>query len=434
MSDKIMGRLVPYGTVPPGWEAVYTGEKSETITDSTDKEGNVIEKWSTWGSPFESKDWRDLDEEIRCIIKTQEALGPLDDKIRQIRAHIASLTPCDSGLPVTVNELLAAIGRGRLNEPSFHNGCWHGEMWWESTSTQPRHHESMQIVYNVLTSYLAGEPETGFLQEYPHAAGFIRRTYQWLGPAASLTQLQKLLMERMLLPFEFFTKGSHTVPVSKWMEGAEEAHDAAMRDCYTEGGRGSEIDTEIAELAGLPRIFMMYPDQARMTQIEDPQKMDLYILCCGLAHGLHTLGDCHHSTFRWIENWIHAIGTGRWGIPTREAGIERERLGRILFGYLLGLDKWLLDKPMPFLLLDLGHIDLGFDPKNEIVMVYSYLGDNRTPVMQWLAACLWHNLMYNVSGLLWQNKHKDLIEHARKHGISVREWMDALLKSAPHSR
>lgn len=430
--------------VPPGWEAVYTGDKSETITDSTDKNGNVIEKWSTWGTLFEGKAWNDWDEEIgfiskvdqeiRFISKMQEALGPLDDNTRQIRAHIGSLVPCDSGLPVTIDELLKAISQGQLSEPSFRNGCWYGGMWWELKSTQPGHHESMQAICSVVTGYLAGRPEVDLLREYPHATGFINRAYRWLGPTASLTQLQKLLMERMLLPFEFFMKASHTDPRSSWPEGAEEACDAAVRNCYAEDGRGAEIDAEIAESEGLPEISMMYPDQARKAQIKDSRKMQLYILCCSLAHGLHTLSDCHHSTFRWIENWVHAIGTGRWGIPTREAGTEKERLGYMLFGYLLGLDKWLLGKPMQYLLLDLGYVDLGFDPKNEVVRVYAYLGDNRTPVMQWLAACLWHNLMSNVGGLLWQNKHNDLIYHAREHGISVSEWMNASPKGTSNSR
>ncbi len=157
------------------------------------------------------------------------------------------------------------------------------------------------------------------------------------------------------------------------------------------------------------------------------------VLCCGLAHGLHTLSDCHHSTFRWIENWIHAIGTGKWDIPSRKIGTERERIGRLLFGYLLGLDKWLLDIPMQFLLLDLGHVDLGFDPKNEIVRVYAYLGDQKTPVKEWLAACLRHSLMYSPGGLAWREQHKDLADCASQAGISVREWMASLLKEEPES-
>ncbi len=39
-------------------------------------------------------------------------------------------------------------------------------------------------------------------------------------------------------------------------------------------------------------------------------------------------------------------------------GIERARLSRLLFGYVLGLDKWLAGVPMQFLLLDLGYVDL----------------------------------------------------------------------------
>jgi hypothetical protein len=207
-----------------------------------------------------------------------------------------------------------------------------------------------------------------------------------------------------------------------------------MSNCYEDGGRGAAIDVEIAALAGLPEISMKYPDQAYQAQIDDPKRKDLYVLCCALAHGLHTLGDCHHSTFRWIENWIYSIGTGKWGVPTRRIGTERQRLGHLLFGYLLGLDKWLLGVPMQFLLLDLGHTDLGFDPKSEIVRVYAYLGEEKTPVKEWLAGCLWHSLMYSTGGLAWRNRHQGLIEQTSHAGISVREWMDSELKESGRER
>ena len=154
----------------------------------------------------------------------------------------------------------------------------------------------------------------------------------------------------------------------------------------------------------------------------------LYEVCRDIASGVCTLSDCHHATFRFIERWIHGIGTGQSDIPTRAAGAERERLARLLFGYVLGLDKWLLGVPMQFLLMDLGHVDLGFDPKNEVVRVYAYLGAEGTPVKQWLAACLWHNLSYapidraHPAGLV---RHKELIERAAAQGVSVRQWMDA---------
>ena len=47
----------------------------------------------------------------------------------------------------------------------------------------------------------------------------------------------------------------------------------------------------------------------------------------------------------------------------------------MLFGYALGLDKWLMRVPMQFLLLDLGHVDLGFDARNNILRVYACLGE-----------------------------------------------------------
>jgi hypothetical protein len=84
---------------------------------------------------------------------------------------------------------------------------------------------------------------------------------------------------------------------------------------------------------------------------------------------------------------------------------------------------------MQFLLLDLGHVDLGFDPKNEILRVYAYLGAEGTPVQKWLAACLWYSLTYhsifgNPAGLI---RHDDLLKRVAQAGISVREWMDSAL-------
>ena len=85
---------------------------------------------------------------------------------------------------------------------------------------------------------------------------------------------------------------------------------------------------------------------------------------------------------------------------------------------------------MQFLLMDMGHVDLGFDPKNEILRVYAYLGQGRTRVKEWLAACLWYSLSYSPvdktspAGLV---RHQDLLERAGEVGVSVREWMDSEL-------
>jgi hypothetical protein len=439
-------RLVPYNMVSPGFEAIYTGrkassegEKVEIITNViADETGNEIRKWPvvSWTFPGEEKNW---DEEIKHINRMQSKLGALDDSARQIRAHIASLVPCDSGFPVTVDELLNAIGRGKLDEPSFRNGCWCSGMWWQQKTTQPSHMESMRTIYTVLTGYLAGKPRESFIKEFPHAVGFISRTYDWLGPASELTEVHKLMMERMLLTIEYFSKTSDTVPysqfddISKLQEG-----ERFVNELFGESGQGANLDIEISKKAGLPRIYPKWkPEyQENLESLKEPRKRDLYKTCCAIASGVHTLSDCHHSTFRYIESWIHGIGTGRLNIPTRRDGTERERLGRLLFGYVLGLDKWLLGLPMQFLLLDLGHIDLGFDPKNEILRVYAYLGQERTPVKEWLAACLWHNLMYsymdanNPAGLV---RHKNLLERSAQTGISLREWIESAVENHPRN-
>ncbi|MEH6502236.1 MAG: hypothetical protein V7751_22945, partial [Pseudoalteromonas distincta] len=78
MMDKAK-RLVPYELTEPGWEALYTGEKRDTPDDTTDGQGNVIERWSTWAFMDGGKEWGDFDEEIVHINKMQEKLGTLDD-------------------------------------------------------------------------------------------------------------------------------------------------------------------------------------------------------------------------------------------------------------------------------------------------------------------------------------------------------------------
>jgi hypothetical protein len=372
----------------------------------------------------------------------QSKLGDLDDSTRRIRAHIASLVPCDSGFPVTVDELLNAIGRGKLDVPSFRNGCWCSGMWWEQKTTQPSHIESMRTIHAVLTGYLAAKGKEEFVKRYPHAAGFINRTYEWLGPAAELSEVQELMMDRMLLTIDFFTKSSDTTdtgPHSQFSDvSTMREAEMLVEEVFGEGGRGACLDAEISEKAGLPQIHPRWTQefQENLEKLDDPQNKDLYRTCCAIASGVYTLSDCHHNTFRIIENWIHGIGAGKSSIPTRKAGTERERMGHLLFGYVLGLDKWLIGVPMQFLLLDLGHIDIGFEVKNEILRVYAYLGDKRTPVREWLAACLWHNLMYSVmdadnpAGLVC---HKELLECAEQVGISPREWMDSALRACVRS-
>jgi hypothetical protein len=435
--------LVPYDQVSPGFEAVFTGEKSSSegekadiiTTITSDNAGNEIIRWPvfSWTFPGQEKDW---DEEIKHINNIQSKLGDLDDSTRQIRGHIASLVPCDSGFPVTVDELLNAIGKGKLDEPSFRNGCWCLGMWWDQKTTQPFQIESMRTIHTVVTGYLAGKAKTDFIRKFPHAEGLINRTYEWLGLVAELSEVQKLMMDRMLLTIDFFTKTSDTIPCSQISDVSEQQQieDVVKEFFSEEGGRGACLDAEISKKANLPQIYPLWNPkfQENLESLKNPQKKELYRTCCAIASGIYTLSDCHHNTFRFIEKWIHGIGAGKSSIPTRKAGTERERMGHLLFGYVLGLDKWLVGVPMQFLLLDLGHLDIGFEVKNEILRVYAYLGEKRTPVKEWLAACLWHNLTYNPidadnpAGLV---RHKQLLEDAGKAGISLREWMDSVLKA-----
>ncbi len=426
MADK--GQLVPYELVKPGWEGVYTGERADKASDSTDAEGNVIRWWSTWPFADDGRDFWQWDDEVKLINRMQEAVGPLSDETRRLRIHVGGIVLCDSGVPVSVDELLSAIGSGMLPAEPFRVGCWAGE----GRTTQPHQAESIRIIESVLLGYLAGKPEEHLLQDFSHAAGFVSRTYQWLGPSQNLTQLQKLMLERMLLPFEYFTRSTHA--------SFEQNYSLMMQvsdNCFENDGKGTELDKRICELADLPEIqrlrYGMY--EKNVKTITDPEKRELYTICTRIACGVYELSDCHHNTFRVIENQICGIAKGRMGeVPGRLAGAERERLGRLLFGYALALDKWLLGMPMQFLLLDLGHVDLGFNPKNDIVRVYAHLGEEHTPVKQWLAACLWYNLYHSPMGGLKplvghdSSGHPEILARAKQAGISARNWMDSQLK------
>ena len=78
---------------------------------------------------------------------------------------------------------------------------------------------------------------------------------------------------------------------------------------------------------------------------------------------------------------------------------------------------------MHFLLLDLSHVDLGFNHKNEILRVYAYLGEERTPVKEWLVASLWKNLTQIPAGP-GRFLHKDLIERSKRAGTTLRGWIN----------
>jgi hypothetical protein len=420
------GTFVPYEQVPTGFEAIYTGQTDLDAVDtsgayttySADAGSNVVAQYSLWGFAHAKEgDWTD---EIRAINRMQAQLGALDDATRAIRAHIASLVPCDSGFPVTVDEILDAIGTGCLPEPAFHPGCW---MSRGTRSTQPHQVESMRVIETVLRGYLSGQPKEASIARYPYAKGYVERAYAWLGPVERLSQLQELMIERMLLPFAFFAKHS-------------EDHHAVYVDCFLEGGMGKRLDARISALAGIPEIYANYRPEYKehLASIADPEKRNIYTICAHIADCVSELSDCHHSTFRRIERWIHGIGTLTWDIPTRVAHGEGIRLGRTLFGYALGLDRWLQGVPMQFLLLDLGHVDLGFDPKNEILRVYAYLGGERTPAKEWLAGCLWYTLalMPPASLYKWGWRHKELIADTTARGIGVRAWMDDLLARGDH--
>jgi hypothetical protein len=215
MDDK-MPRFAPYEMLTPGFEAVFTGERRAVPDQDTDEHGNVIGKWPVWTWQWDEAGW---DETISHINRMQETLGPLDHTTRRLRAEIGAFVPCDSSVPVSIDELLRAIGEGHLPERAFRKGCWPGAEGWRST--QPQHIESMATIETILRRYLAGESQADATKRFPQAASFIDRTYEWLGPVAGLTNVQKKMMDRMLLTIDVFAETSVTVPIGQSLNTAE---------------------------------------------------------------------------------------------------------------------------------------------------------------------------------------------------------------------
>lgn len=416
MNVKENQALTDYSLVEPGFEARYTGEKAETTEKGsslppgcgTDEDGNIYRTYPLWT-------WTglelDSDENIIHINRMQEDLGHISDTTREIRTLISSLAHCDAGFPVALDQALDAVGSGVMPDRLFRNGCF---MSMGKRTTQPGHHESLRTIHDLLTGYMDGRSMEDASAVHAVAKTFISRMYDWLGPVEHLGELQLLFLGRMLLTLEYSSCESFE-------------NEKSLGACFGSNGQGAELDSKISAVAKLPEIHPDYTEEFRETlkSIDDLHKRRLYRIGGALATGLHQLSDCHHSSFRWIEQWIHSIGSLDWGIPSRKQGVERTRLRRLLFGYTLALDNWLSGMPQQFLLLDLGHVDLGYDPKNDIIRVYALLGEERTDIKQWLAACLWYHLHHSLHR--WSIHRRHLL-YAASIGVELDSWLYSVMQ------
>ena len=135
------------------------------------------------------------------------------------------------------------------------------------------------------------------------------------------------MLERALIPFEYFAKQGYGAPRSSWRDNDPGLCERVYDDYIKSGGRGEKLDKEIATLIDLPPIHPSYDRefQENLKSISSPENKELYAICGDIAAGVYAMSECHHNTFRAIENWIYSIGTGKRGIPTRKKGAERER-------------------------------------------------------------------------------------------------------------
>jgi len=358
-------QLVSYELVEPGFEAMY-GRTGAPFQKSVMKDGKAAAEWCVWQSEEGLREqWLP---ERKYINQLQQKLGHLDDGTRMIRAYVPSIEVCDSGFPLTVEEALRAIGANQLTQPSFRAGC-RNDVWWKQKGTQPRQVESMRMVHSTLRGILDARGEEELIQEHPFARGFILRTYEWFHSGKELNDLQRLLIKRMLIGFGMWDHLSRTLD-KDWTDEDRKFVDKILDEMHQPTGRGSQIDKEIDSCLD---------DMKDMTEEQDKSWRQIRQ---SIAAGIHGVSDCHHSSFRRVECWIHAIATGKQTVPNRKQGSERQRLARTSFAYILALDRWLLGVPMQFLLLDLGHTDPGLDPRNEILRTYALLGDQRTNVKE----------------------------------------------------
>ena len=419
--------LVPYELVSPGFEGIYQGTKDKSALDDrlindddlfigSDKSGNLYMKYSFWTLSYKPDQWTN---EIKVLNKIQESLGELDDTTRYIRSAIGSLVLCDQGIPTTIDQLLDFIGSKYYDEKRlFHLGCW---MTSGKRSTQPDWQRSMAYIEKVLVNFLKGMSITDQIKQLDSfMEGFIGRFYSWFPSRGNLDELQELLLNRILVSFPYLTHGI-------------DDHKKMMEDVFNIGGKGWILDELIRKLEDLPPITGIKWNEVRkkLKTINDPLKKQKFLLICSVSgdYYLSGLSTCHHNLFRFLESVLYKIGTMTNNqITNRIHGTERKRLGNLLFGYVLGLNSWLMKKPLDILLLDLGYLDLGFNPRNEILRVYAYLMNNRNPIKEWLVGSMWHQLMFNevnhprTPGLI---NHKDMLELAKKHDLNLFEWMES---------
>ena len=96
-------------------------------------------------------------------------------------------------------------------------------------------------------------------------------------------------MERMLLIVEYFTKTSDTIPSTSWLDETQlQAGERAVKNLFEEGGQGAELDAQISEKAGLPKIHPRWNPkfQETLDNLKDPQKRELYKTCSAIASGV----------------------------------------------------------------------------------------------------------------------------------------------------
>ncbi len=411
------GLLVPYQWVKPGIEGFYCDEpknKDERLNYHQDSEAKWYYKFNL--HTFWELNWEDKSPIWKALNTLQAKLGDLDDISRLMRIEIGSLVKCQSSFPIGIDQLLDSIGRHELKrENIFTMGCW---MELGERNNRVTFKSSLLHVVSIIDQYLNKKTKEDQLKENKDAEilkKFINRFYSWFPINDKLTEVQELLLQRLKFSIEC------NIDDNSWED--------TYAKIFEKDTIGEELDKKIKKLIDIPDYTTKFyagdgqgPEWIQnRNKIEDPQKKDIYTILVNI----HLTAKCHHNFFRFIENSLYRIATLSLDpIPSRIHGSERERMGHKLFGYLLGLNYWLMNRPLELLLLDLGHIQLDFHPRDEIMRVFAYLGSEQNPKKEWLAGCLWYQLMFTM-GLF---EYKNLLKIANKNDLNLFGWMESLKK------
>lgn len=373
-----MVELVDYERVPIGFE-VATAEGKEV----------TVPLWNGGMFMGNEEDW---DDEVRFINELQKRLRKLDKNARLLRLQIIGNEQCNYKFFQNISKILEGIGRmyprndvlGHVpNVPDY---------------LRPLEQDRLEMGkahLKILELWLQGRSASEAKSALPRHKHVVDPIYQALGER---TSLKKLYVERMTISFSY--------PVLHWSGEADLSNvdGKTVDDFGINHPRGLEIDKRIAEAKSVKLTY-------RESNFGNKKQFGDEILAYIVYRGR---GLCNHKFFRHFDIILKSIGKGEWRKDNPPRGKERAELAEKISQFVFALDSWLAEVEKEKSIVE--------NPaaRNVIEEVYGSLGE-RTPVKEWLAACLWKTMKDNKKYYKIVKIDKDSIKFIprlkRKYGI-----------------